>query len=1073
MLEIDSLRTIDGKDSIEHLISIHVADLVEEQHTAEVLTVLQYTMDYRIRGKRMQSLDTQVMRRLADGLLLKINPKPKQKKAIFFGQLRQVPTEALQALDLFADFLEEVMEFRVVVAEKPMDELSKRLQLSKWIELMNLNKEVTNNVVRLMKIIPTLAPHLSDLSDLVQSKEAQKAISTIPTLEVDTLLYPPPGLYFDRTIAKVERMFQTSLTEGLSDVEQRQSFYGKNIVPSPPPKLAILIILEQFKDFMVLLLLFSAILNLILHEYQDAGVLFFVVGLNSTIGFVQEYKASRQMQKLISQSVPECRVIRNKKEQIISSSELVPGDVVILEEGDLVPADLRIAESSQMEVMESFLTGETVGVLKKTKCIKSSTRKLALNQCEGNGFMSSVVVRGRGKGIVVRTGKNTEIGKISSAIVNAPHNPTRLQKKLSAMGIWLVLGTLLICFLVFLNYYLNSIKDLKTSAMLTIAVAVSAIPEGLVTVVTMTMVLAVWRMNKQNTIVRKLPSVESLGSVTVICSDKTGTLTEGNMSPKYVWTMDNVAFEFQKEISRSNLFPGEREPKLLELAMQVCAQCNNATITTSNGKITKLGDSTEIALLHATQIAKMDSYFKDWVRVAENPFDSCKKVMSVIVKNKTHLLLAKGAPECILQRCSHYLSPELKELNDEAASLITEAASLMASMGLRVLGLSSCVTDDVELDEGWGFIGLIGLQDPPRQGVVESVDVCKKAGIEVIMITGDHVTTAVSIAKDLGIMKDTDRAMRGAELDLVPNDLELKPFPKVFARVSPDNKLRIVQMLQRMGHSVAMTGDGVNDASAIKQADVGISMGISGTHVAKQAADIILVDDNFSTIVQAVREGRRVFCNIKKFIIYLLSCNSAEIWIAGICSFFEKRPLNSRVILWANIIADIPPALALGVDPAESDVMLNKPRNPNSNVLDKSDVFVILFQGFTMALLSLIIYFLLDYESATKDTEYVSNVTFASLTLMQLFQGFISRSLKKSLLEIGLVKNKFMVPAVILSVVLLVSGFYIPWLKDLLHLSSMSAIEWGWAFCCLLVYILISEFLKLMLRIKSQNQDTH
>ncbi|CAJ0882113.1 15854_t:CDS:10, partial [Entrophospora sp. SA101] len=783
------------------------------------------------------------------------------------------------------------------------------------------------------------------------------------------------------------------------------------------------------------------------------------------------FKANKALEALQKLTVPKARVIRDGEQSIIDSNQLVPGDIVILEEGDSVPADLRIVESSNLELIESILTGESVPTSKNIKKIMTKTRNLPLGDCKGNAFMSTIVAKGRGKGLVVRTGDETEIGKISAAITSVPRMRTPIQKKLSKLGIWLV----------------NNAYRRET---------VSVVPEGLVAVTTVTMAIGVIRMAARCAIVRTLPAVETLGSVTVICSDKTGTLTEGKMGPCELWTADNSIYSFTEPTS---LDPNKAQ----------------------KGGFSK-------------------SYWENnhnFLKVHEKPFDSERKLMSVVYKinkdssssspsqkkeeNKNKfLVLAKGAPEELLRKCTHYMA-EIKSSNnnnaeifdaisednysspltEEFVDLISDQSSRMASKGLRVLGLAlksintftvnnneneddKIITekenvnmeddknnipindgdnDNIESESNTStsnhhlegkdeennliFIGLIGLIDPPKKAVKESIRICKLAGIKVIMITGDHIATATAIATDI-------------ELDLLSDEAisELNPFPTVFARVSPDNKLKIVKALQNLKNIVAMTGDGVNDAPAIKAADVGVAMGLSGTEITKQAADIILSNDDFSTIVAAVEEGRRVFDNILKFIVYLLSCNSAEIIIMLICAVINlDLPFTTIMILWANIIADIPPAISLGVEPVEKDIMKRKPRNPNAGVLDLYATTILITQSFVMALLSFGVFIIALSPIEHIELADARSLAFATLTSMQLIQGFFSRTLYESVFKTGFFTNKWMIVSVVGSFIALLLGIYVPGLREWLDLTPVPAFGWAKIAICVIIQLIISE----------------
>ncbi|CAI2175595.1 19955_t:CDS:10 [Funneliformis geosporum] len=1162
-LELQSIR--DGKASIEHQIDIHVNDLFgvkENQQLSleDVLAGLRYVMDYRLKGGRLPNLDLDLMKRLCEGLLLNMSYSE--------GGLlkRKMTTEANEAFILFGEFLEEVEEFRTAVGEKNISDLYNSLKLHRRCR-KDADPEVKQAAAAIIYMLTEWFPQFSDWHELVKEEEQSDVEKVLKELTgtikkpkmppLQGVALPPPSLYFDRDVTRLLKMFRTSLTDGLSStlIEQLLNHYGSNKLPEPPKPSIFMIILNQLKDFMVLILLAATVVSAAEQDFKGMAVLLFVIVLNTIIGFTQEYKANKALEALQKLTVPKARVIRDGEQIIVDSFQLVPGDIVVLDEGDAIPADVRIVESSHIQVIESILTGESLPVHKSIKKIWTSTRSLPLGDCKGNAFMSTVVAKGRGKGLVVRTGNDTEVGKISAAITSAPKIKTPIQRKLTRLGQWLVVVAILLCVLIVVIgiVYKHNVKEMITIG---ITLAVSVIPEGLVAVTTVTMAIGVRRMAKRNAIVRTLPAVETLGSVTVICSDKTGTLTEGKMGPSELWTAEDSLYSFtepaslnpndggilflskeyrniilkksrtssnslslSEKIDQNVIKPQEiprsssNLPVHMMTALMISSLCNNSSVTKNDdGEWKGIGDPTEVALVLAAQKGGFTRNYWEkecgFTKVHEKPFDSERKLMSVVYEttNSEHLnlVMAKGAPEELLRKCTHHLPNvetsstieplnlilgqedgfQLEELNDDFVDLVSEQSSRMASQGLRVLGLAfksvsiddsfpitasseeAIVGDSKESEEDSAsptanplfaednltFIGLIGLIDPPKKSVAESVQKCKKAGIKVVMITGDHVATATAIATDIGIIEpnvpNMSRAILGAELDLLSDDAiaELDPFPNVFARVSPDNKLKIVKALQNMGHSVSMTGDGVNDAPAIKAADVGVAMGISGTEITKQAADIILANDDFSTIVVAVEEGRQVFDNILKFIVYLLSCNGAEIIIMLLCSAINiELPFTSIMILWANIIADVPPAISLGVEPAEKDIMQRKPRSPRAPVLSKVATTILIMQAFTMALLPFGVYMLAMNKHIEPEItlEEAKSLAFATLTTMQLFQGFLSRTLNESLIK---------------------TGIFVDGINSWLELTPVPAFGWVKILICCIIQLVVSEIGKAFAR---------
>ncbi|KAG0256691.1 P-type ATPase [Mortierella polycephala] len=1162
---------------------------------------LRYVMEYRIKGGRYPNLDYDLMKRLADGLLLNMGKTEKRKRRI----RHKLTKEANVAFQLLGEFLLEVQEFRHAVGAKPISDLRHALKLNIRCGPGSTLQE-QQSAVALIALLTTIYPQFADWRELVKGdgqtdvqkcmKEHADYVKAKKMPEMGGVLLAPQALCFDRRIRRCLKMYRTSLENGLPSeaIPSLQEYYGKNFLPQPPRNSILKMLWTQFTDFMIILLLAVAVLMAATKDPIPMTVLLIVVLLNAVIGFTQEYKAGRALDALTKLSVPRAQVLRDGTTSMINSEELVPGDIVILEEGESVPADLRLAEVSQLEIIESVLTGESVAVNKDPKEIKTLTRKLPLGDCRGNAFMSTVVAKGRGKGIVVRTGWLTEIGKISAAITGTPKILTPVQRKLA------VLGKLLVVFAIVLCAIMAGIKiayhnDVKESLKIALSLAVSVIPEGLVAVTTVTMALGVRRMAVRKAIVRTLPAVETLGSVTFICSDKTGTLTEGKMGAAELWTSDDIAYGFTESAS---LDPNKgdivlkgnagSEPCVMEkildkvppqmlISLMVSSLCNNSSVVkmdleekcdllTSADHVDNvvtnavewkgIGDPTEVALVVAAQKAGFPrSFFHDlgYSRVYEQAFDSERKVMSVVYKaplnqdtdNSDHFefVLAKGAPEDILNRCVSFLpnlapgtfpSPldVLKPSKDQVSQPVTEefydqvseASGRMADNGLRVLGLaykkvkvnggsalstaagdgldninsvedekevpattlkpteldhltatnsnhSDNGDDEEEIPAGYAenelvFVGLIGLIDPARAGVHDSVRICKEAGITVVMITGDHIKTASAIARELGILEDNGRAINGEELDLLSEQAiaELNPFPNVFARVSPDNKLKLVKALQSRGESVAMTGDGVNDAPAIKAADVGVAMGIAGTDITKQVADIVLSDDNFNTIVEAVEEGRRVFDNILKFIVYLLSCNCAEIFLFLLCSIVNvELPFTVTMVLWANIIADVPPAMALGAEPAEPGLMKRIPRSPKRGILTLTSFSIIMLQSLVMTLLTFGSYMMKDRSDDAKE-DYARAEAFTVLTTLQLLQGFLSRTMRTSAFRVNFLSNRWMVVGVLISFFLMIIGIYVPGFNDILNLQFVTGLSWLKVLVCCVILTVISEIEKLILR---------
>ncbi|KAI8817928.1 uncharacterized protein EV422DRAFT_590002 [Fimicolochytrium jonesii] len=1157
---------LDGRASIEHQIDIHVLDLVDAADNADislddVLQGLKYVTEYRIKGGKMSHLDGALMERLLGGLLQNMGHQTG-------NLLRSRPTpEADIAFVLFGEFLEEVEEFRTAVNKKSATDLRHALKIHRRCQPSS-TPEQREDAAGVLALLMRYCPQ-HDWKDLVEADEHDDVLKLMkefetkfaePSMPPADKVLPPQTLYFDKNVQQLAEMFGTNLETGLPSarIPEMTDHYGSNKLPSPPKESPLLMLWAQVTDFMVLILIAAAAAQFATDDIKAGIVLLVVVVMNVTIGFVQEYKANKALEALLSLTVPRATVIRDGKKEIVDSAVLVPGDLVVLEEGDAIPADLRLCEVAQLEIVEVILTGEALGVSKSSHTIRKRTRRLPLGDCKGNAFMTTTVARGRGKGIVVRTGDNTEIGKISSAITAAPKRKTSLQIKLAKLGKWLVALSIGLCALIIVIGVLYK-RDTLEVVKIGVSLAVSVIPEGLVAVVTVTMALGVVRMAKRNAIVRKLPSVETLGSVNVICSDKTGTLTEGKMGTAELWTSDNSYFTFThstnmdpnvgnaqqgttiplsdalaapNDTTRDDLAKKqavdlpktfEGMPSHLFIATMAYSLCNNSAITRDEetGGLKMIGDPTEVAMIIAAQkVGFPREWFQNELglkKLGEYAFDSDRKLMSVIYQQaeksefqtpfskNSSFVFTKGAPEGVLQRSTHYLQPSTgisnpisflqnldpEPINEDFVELVSHKASVMASSGLRVLALAmrSVTPEDAQeiimakkesaAEQKLTFIGLIGLIDPAKSGVKESVETCKRAGIRVIMITGDHIATASAIAKQLGILdparQSTSRAMKGYEIDLLSEEqlAALNPFPVVFARVSPDNKLKIVKALQSKKFSVAMTGDGVNDAPAIKQADVGVAMGISGTEITKQAADIVLADDNFSTIVEAVREGRGVFDNIQKFVVYLLSCNSAEIFLFLITAVINVEPPFTTIqILWANIIADVPPAMSLGVEPHELDIMSRRPRSRNQGVLTMSTSLLVLAQGLVMSLMTFGVYMIdrnhLTLSGASDDPVerlvHQRSLAFTVLTVMQLTQSFFSRSVMHSIFKVGLWGNKILVYAYVFSFICVLLGTYLPGFHQVLGLVDIGGVGWAVVLICVVLQSALIELVKMLYR---------
>jgi len=847
------------------------------------------------------------------------------------------------------------------------------------------------------------------------------------------------------TIEEVIKNLNTSL-EGLSENEakKRVEKFGYNEIVKKKGISKISIFLRQFKSFLVLILIAAAIISIFIGEILDAVVILIIVVLNAIFGFFQEYKAEKAMAALKKLTAPKAKVIREGKINEIDSIYVVPGDILVLNEGDKVAADCRLIESISMRVDESALTGESSPVSKVSDSIKKDVQ---ISEMKNMAFMGTTVTYGRGRGVVVSTGMKTEFGKIAGMVAESEEQ-TPLQIRLSKFGKQLGIIILIICAIVTVFGIVkgNPPIDMFITG---VALAVAAIPEGLPAVVTITLALGMQKMANRNAIVRRLPAVETLGCVTVICSDKTGTLTKNEMTVKKIYcdeklidvTGDGYKIEGNFYIENKKIDP--KKDANLSILLKTAVLCNNASLT-SDGII---GDPTEgsLLVLAAKAGVKKEDLQKKNIFVKEIPFSSERKMMSVVYKSdKETAAYVKGATEIIVRLCNRiYRDGEVKKISKKDVDRILEINKRFAENALRVLAFAYKEVDSGYEEKDLIFIGLVGMIDPLRPEVKNAVNVCKNAGIEIIMITGDNEITAKAIAKELGIFKHGDKIITGLQLEKM-GDEELKKNVndiRVYARVSPQHKVRIIDALREKNHIIAMTGDGVNDAPALKKADIGIAMGVKGTEVAQEASDIVLKDDNFATIVNAVEEGRVIYDNIKKFVQYLLYANMGEvllIFIAMIIGFSDPHtgllvlPLIPVQILWLNLITDGLPALALGVDPPAKDIMKRKPRDPKENILTKNTIKAIILFGFIISMGSLLIFSIYLSESVEK----ARTMAFTTIMLFELFLaiGISTRSGSKI--------NKKLMYAVIISIFLHILILYVPFLQMLFETTSITFSDW-------------------------------
>ena len=867
----------------------------------------------------------------------------------------------------------------------------------------------------------------------------------------------------------VARHFQVNPEKGLTDkdVNGRLRQNGHNVLTRKKKVSPIILFLHQFQDFMVLVLLGATLLSGVLGEYMDAIVIIGIVLVNAILGFIQEYRAEQSLEALRELTAPIARTVRDGVRHEVPAEELVPGDVVIIEAGDRIPADIRISEVRQLSVNEAPLTGESEPVVKQSEALDDAG--VSLGDRYNMVFMGTMAVGGRASGVVVATGMQTEMGRVAHLIQEAEEEDTPLQKRLEQMGKYLVAICFIICGVVVLLGLAQGLPAYKMF-MAGVSLAVAAIPEGLPAVVTIALAVGVQRMVKKNAIVRRLPAVETLGCATVICSDKTGTLTQNKMNVREIWVggqsyqVDGEGYIPQGEFRTGNSTVKPGQDPDLTMALTVAILCNNAQLRKGNVEVKPMwrggraqweihGDPTEGALLVAGARAGLwrEDLERELKRQGEVPFDGTRKRMSVFYSGRRGpVLYVKGAPEAIMARCSQVLyAGQVVEFSKQLKEIIAAQIESMAGLALRNLAVayrpvSALPRDNGEsLEENLIFVGVFGMMDPPRPEVLPAIQKCHKAGIKTVMITGDHKTTAIAIARMLRLLPLRGNVLTGAELDTL-SDTQLEKAVQdtyVYARVTPEHKLRIVRALKRAGHVVAMTGDGVNDAPAVKEADIGIAMGNTGTDVTREAASLVLADDNFTTIVNAVEEGRSIYDNIRKFIRFLLACNTGEILTMFIAMLLGlPLPLKAIQILWINLVTDGLPAMALGVDPTEKGVMDRAPRSPQEGILARGLWQKIMGRGTLIGVTTVAVFAWALAQGMELDL--ARTMAFATLIMTQLFYVFDCRSETNSVWQNGLFTNLWLVAAVCFSFGLLLIVLYHPFLSVVFGTMPLIAEHW-------------------------------
>jgi len=879
-----------------------------------------------------------------------------------------------------------------------------------------------------------------------------------------------------------------SRDEGLSDSEAafRLSQYGFNEIAGGKRESPLRMFLKQFANFLVIILIVAAIVSGVIGEWVEAAAIVAIVILAAVLGFVQEFRAEKALEALQRLAAPTASVIRSGREREIPAREIVPGDIVILRTGDRVPADLRLMEAVNLQTNESSLTGESLPVEKIAAALSGGGA--SLGDRKNMAFMGTIVVYGRGKGVAAATGMATEFGQIARMMEQAVPRKTPLQISLDKTGRWLGVFSLILCAAIAAT---GVSKGYEAVDMLIwgAALAVAVIPEALPAVVTISLALGVRRMVKRHALIRNLPAVETLGCTSVICSDKTGTLTRDEMTVRRIWVngelveVSGIGYVPEGEFSRGGRKMDPAEPHLA-LLLRIGALCNDTRLISEKGAWLVQGDSTEGALVVAAAKAGLDGkkLSIEYPRTGEIPFSSERKRMTTIHTGPSgRIAYSKGAAEVILEACNRIYRPGREEpLTPEARAEILNVARDMADQALRVLGLAYKPLGESEAGEhaerDMIFVGLVGMIDPPREEVKAAIKVCEEAGIKTVMITGDYKATAMAVARELGLL-DGSMALSGAELDRLSDEEfdRIVERVNVYARVSPAHKMRVIDAFAKKGYVVAMTGDGVNDAPALKKADIGIAMGITGTDVSKEAADMVLTDDNFASIVSAVEEGRTIFANIRKYLVYLLSGNAGAV-IAMVAALFWglPLPLGAVQILFINLLMDGAPAIALGVEPPEPGIMKRPPRDPRATVFDRRALIYIAGIGLWIGLAALLIFKWYEGREVYgegESPEKAMTMFFAALIAMRLVNAFNCRSPNVSFFRLGPFTNKWLTLACIGAFGLMLAAIYVPFLETAFDTEPLSLEDWGVVFGAAASVLFVVEAAKLLFRVRTRKRS--
>ena len=862
--------------------------------------------------------------------------------------------------------------------------------------------------------------------------------------------------------SEVVESLKSSL-QGLTreEAERRLAQYGPNELAEKKKTSPFMLWLGQFKDFLIIILLVAVVLSAVLGEITDAIVIFVIVLFATTLGFIQEYRAERAMEALKKMAAPTSSVVRDGQEIEVAAREIVPGDIVALRTGDRVPADCRLIEAVNLKAEEAPLTGESVPIEKTAAIIPG---EVSVGDRKNMAFMGTTAVWGRGKAVVTGTGMQTEFGKIATMIQEVEEGPTPLQVNLKKMGKFIAYAALAMCFVLAAIGVLRG-HEILEMLIWGVSLAIAAVPEALPAVVTIGLAIGVWRMAKRHALIRRLHAAETLGCTTVICSDKTGTLTQDEMTVRRIYvdgkTIDvtGVGYEPKGEFYLNGRAIGVSKDISLQTLFQISALCNDTSLASTNGVWSIRGDPTEGALVVISAKAGLSAQELNarFPRTDEIPFSSERKRMTTIHSGpEGKVSYSKGAPEIILDSSSHVLkNGKESPLTEKDKAEVLGTATQMAGDALRVLGLAykqlaELPSPKEDAEAGMVFVGLVGMIDPPREEVKGAVKLCDQAGIKSVMITGDHKLTAVAIAKELGILREGGTALTGAEVDRLGDEEFEASVGKidVYARVSPAHKMRIIEALQKKGNVVAMTGDGINDAPALKRSDIGVAMGITGTDVTKETADMVLTDDNFASIVAAVEEGRHIFGNVKKYLVYLLSCNVGEILLMAVAILFGTAfglargviPLIAIQILYVNLATDGLPAIALSVDPPDPDIMRQKPRPRNQTIFTKEVVMYLLLTGIWTCVATFGV-FVWAVKSG-KPPEEAQTLCFVTLILIEFFNAFNCRSFNYSLFKIGPAGNKWLLAAIAWEICLLCLIVYLPALQGPFRTYPLSGQDW-------------------------------